>query len=91
MYVASPNVAAAEYALENDIPMLYRVHEPPEFSRIQKVREYVKLLGFTLPRQPTQKDYQAVIEATKERIDAPSIHAVLLRSMMQAYYGANNA
>ncbi|MFX4673939.1 RNB domain-containing ribonuclease, partial [Acinetobacter baumannii] len=30
------NVAAAEYALANDIPMLYRVHEPPEFSRIQK-------------------------------------------------------
>ena len=85
------NVAAAEYALENDIPMLYRVHEPPEFSRIQKVREYVKLLGLPFPEQPTQKDYQAVIEATKERIDAPSIHAVLLRSMMQAYYGANNA
>ncbi|OTG75680.1 ribonuclease R [Acinetobacter sp. ANC 4169] len=85
------NVAAAEYALENDIPMLYRVHEPPEFSRIQKVREYVKLLGLPFPEQPTQKDYQAVIEATKDRIDAPSIHAVLLRSMMQAYYGANNA
>lgn len=85
------NVAAAEYALENDIPMLYRVHEPPEFSRIQKVREYVKLLGLPFPEQPTQKDYQAVIDATKDRIDAPSIHAVLLRSMMQAYYGANNA
>ncbi|MDD2945186.1 ribonuclease R [Acinetobacter haemolyticus] len=85
------NVAAAEYALENDIPMLYRVHEPPEFSRIQKVREYVKLLGLPFPEQPTQKDYQAVIEATKDRIDAPSIHAVLLRSMMQAYYGASNA
>ncbi len=85
------NVAAAEYALKNDIPMLYRVHEPPEFSRIQKVREYVKLLGLPFPEQPTQKDYQAVIEATKDRIDAPSIHAVLLRSMMQAYYGANNA
>ena len=85
------NVAAAEYALKNEIPMLYRVHEPPEFSRIQKVRDFVKLLGLTFPEQPTQKDYQAVIEATKDRIDAPSIHAVLLRSMMQAYYGPNNA
>ncbi|WOE33179.1 MULTISPECIES: ribonuclease R [unclassified Acinetobacter] len=85
------NVAAAEYALKNDIPMLYRVHEPPEFSRIQKVRDFVKLLGLHFPEQPTQQDYQAVIEATKDRIDAPSIHAVLLRSMMQAYYGANNA
>ena len=85
------NVAAAEYALKNEIPMLYRVHEPPEFSRIQKVRDFVKLLGLKFPEQPTQADYQAVIEATKDRIDAPSIHAVLLRSMMQAYYGPNNA
>ena len=85
------NVAAAEYALKNEVPMLYRVHEPPEFSRIQKVRDFVKLLGLKFPEQPTQADYQAVIEATKDRIDAPSIHAVLLRSMMQAYYGANNA
>ncbi|SPL69119.1 Ribonuclease R [Acinetobacter stercoris] len=84
------NVAAAEYCLKNDIPMLYRVHEAPEFSRIQKVRDFVKLLGLKFPEQPTQADYQAVIEATKDRIDAPSIHAVLLRSMMQAYYGPKN-
>lgn len=85
------NVAAADYALKNEIPILYRVHEPPEFSRIQKVRDFVKLLGLNFPEQPTQADYQAVIDATKDRIDAPSIHAVLLRSMMQAYYGAKNS
>ncbi|MEK7738466.1 MAG: RNB domain-containing ribonuclease, partial [Pseudomonadota bacterium] len=84
------NVAAAEYCLKNEVPMLYRVHEAPEFSRIQKVKDFVKLLGFKFPDQPTQADYQTVIEATKDRIDAPSIHAVLLRSMMQAYYGPKN-
>lgn len=84
------NVAAAEYSLKNEIPMLYRVHDAPEFSRTQKVRDYVKLLGLNFPEQPTQADYQAVIEATKDRIDAPSIHALLLRSMMQAYYGPEN-
>ncbi|MEB3767115.1 ribonuclease R [Acinetobacter sp. MD2] len=84
------NVAAAEYALKNDIPMLYRVHEAPEFSRIQKVKDFVKLLGLPFPDQPTQADYQKVIDATKDRVDAPTIHAVLLRSMMQAYYGAKN-
>jgi ribonuclease R len=85
------NVAAADFAQKNELPMLYRVHEPPEFSRIKKVRDYVKLLGFSFPEQPTQADYQHIIEATKDRIDATSIHAVLLRSMMQAYYTPNNA
>lgn len=85
------NVAAADFALKHDIPMLYRVHEAPEYSRIQKVRDFVKLYGLTFPEQPTQADYQAIIDATKDRIDATSIHAVLLRSMMQAYYSPNNS
>ncbi|MFB2538287.1 MULTISPECIES: ribonuclease R [unclassified Acinetobacter] len=85
------NTASADYALKNEIPILYRVHEAPEFSRIQKVRDYVKLLGFSFPEQPTQADYQAIIDATKDRVDATSIHAVLLRSMMQAYYSPKNA
>lgn len=85
------NVAAAEFSLKNDIPMLYRVHEAPEFSRTQKVKDFVKLLGLPFPDQPTQADYQAVIDATKDRVDATTIHAVLLRSMMQAFYGAKNA
>ena len=85
------NVAAAEYSLEHDIPMLYRVHEAPEFSTVFKKSVISSNYSVCHFLQPTQADYQAVIEATKDRLDAPSIHAVLLRSMMQAYYGANNA
>lgn len=40
------NVAAAEYALEHDVPMLYRVHEAPEFSRIQKVKTLLNYWGY---------------------------------------------
>jgi len=84
------NVSAADFALKNELHVLYRNHEPPESTRVQKVRDYVRLLGLTFPEKPTQADYQAIIEATRERIDAPSIHSVLLRSMMQAYYGPDN-
>lgn len=84
------NVCAADYAISNELPVLYRNHEPPESSRVQKVRDYVRLLGLHFPEKPTQADYQTVIEATKDRIDATSIHAVLLRSMMQAFYAPNN-
>ena len=50
----------------------------------------MRLLGFDFPEKPTQSDYQYIIEKTKDRVDATSIHAVLLRSMMQAYYGPKN-
>lgn len=84
------NVCASDFALKNELPILYRNHEPPEATRVQKVRDYVRLLGFDFPEKPTQADYQVIIEKTRDRIDAPSIHAVLLRSMMQAYYGPKN-
>lgn len=84
------NTCAADFALKNLIPVLYRNHEPPEMNRVQKVRDYVKLLGLSFPEKPTQSDYQAIIEATRDRIDAPSIHMVLLRSMMQAVYAPEN-
>lgn len=84
------NVCAADFAIGNELPILYRNHEPPESSRVQKVRDYVRLLGLHFPEKPTQADYQAVIEATKDRVDATSIHAVLLRSMMQAFYAPKN-
>lgn len=84
------NTCAADFALKNLIPVLYRNHEPPEMNRVQKVRDYVKLLGLSFPEKPTQSDYQAIIEATRDRIDAPSIHTVLLRSMMQAVYAPEN-
>ncbi|AXI01642.1 ribonuclease R [Aquirhabdus parva] len=84
------NTCAAAFALKNLIPVLYRNHEPPETSRVQKVRDYVKLLGLSFPEKPIQSDYQKIIEATKDRIDAASIHTVLLRSMMQAVYAPEN-
>jgi ribonuclease R len=84
------NTCAADFALKHDIPVLYRNHEPPESNRVQKVRDYVKLLGLSFPEKPMQSDYQAIIAATKDRIDAASIHTVLLRSMMQAVYAPEN-
>lgn len=84
------NVCAADFATQHELPILFRNHEPPESSRVQKVRDYVRLLGLHFPEKPTQADYQAVIEATKDRVDATSIHAVLLRSMMQAFYAPKN-
>ena len=57
------NVAATEYALNTIFQCCIACMKPPEFSRIQKVRDFVKL-GLNFPEQPT-KAYQAVIEANQ--------------------------
>lgn len=85
------NTCAAEFALKNDLPVLYRNHDTPEAERAARVSDFVKHFGLNFPQEnPTQADYQRIIEATRERPDAISIHSVLLRSMMQANYSPTN-
>jgi ribonuclease R len=56
-----------------------------------RIHEYAKNFGLPFPEEnPTQADYQRIIEATKDRPDAISIHSMLLRSMMQANYAPDN-
>ncbi len=84
------NVAAADWALKHELPVLYRNHDAPEHEKIYKLQQYLQVLGFTISDEPTQADYQAISHATRERPDAAAIHSMLLRSMMQANYAPDN-
>ncbi len=85
------NTCTANFALKHDLPVLYRNHDAPDAERTTKVSEFVKHLGLDFPQEnPTQADYQRIIEATRDRPDVLSIHSMLLRSMMQANYSPTN-
>ncbi len=85
------NTCAANFALEHELPVLYRNHDKPDSEKSMRIHEYAKNFGLSFPEEnPTQADYQRIIEATKERPDAISIHSTLLRSMMQANYAPDN-
>lgn len=85
------NTCAANFTLKNDLPVLYRNHDKPDGEKSMRIHEYAKNFGIAFPEEnPTQADYQRIIEATKDRPDAVSIHSMLLRSMMQANYAPEN-
>jgi len=85
------NTCAANFALKNELPVLYRNHDKPDGEKSMRIHEYAKNFGLSFPEEsPTQADYQRLIEATKDRPDAISIHSMLLRSMMQANYSPDN-
>ncbi|WP_230658694.1 ribonuclease R [Psychrobacter sp. I-STPA10] len=85
------NTCAANFALKHDLPVLYRNHDKPDSEKTMRIHEYAKNFGISFPEEnPTQEDYQRLIEVTKERPDAVSIHSMLLRSMMQANYAPEN-
>lgn len=85
------NTCAAKFALQHNLPVLYRNHDRPDAEKSFRIHEYAKNFGIGFPEDsPTQADYQRLIEATKDRPDSISIHSMLLRSMMQANYAPEN-
>ncbi len=86
------NVAAARLLLRKKIPTLYRVHERPSAEKLRELREFLAQLGLELEGgdEPTAADYSRLIERIRDRPDANMIQTVLLRSMMQAVYSAEN-
>jgi ribonuclease R len=86
------NVATAELLIKADLPALFRVHEGPKDDRLLTLRTYLGLLGLELMggAKPTPADYAALSESIKDRADARSIQTMMLRSMSQAVYQADN-
>ena len=82
------NVCAAEFLAKAKQPLLYRVHDIPLPEKLGALRETLSLRGLTLGggERPAPMDYADLIEQTRDRIDAPALHTVLLRSLPQAIY-----
>lgn len=87
------NVATAEFMRKHEIPSLYRVHDGPPPERLEKLKAFLGELGLSLHRGkdgPSPKDYQKLLESIRERPDFHLIQTVMLRSLSQAVYSADN-
>jgi ribonuclease R len=87
------NVCAAEFIAGAEHPSLFRVHEGPTPEKRTTLQNYLKSLGvgITVSDEPGPQEFQAIAEATKDRVDAAQIHMMLLRSMQQAIYTPINS
>ena len=87
------NVATAAFMQDHDIPSLYRVHDGPPPERLEKLKAFLTELGLSLHKGkegPTPKDYQKLLETVHDRPDFQLIQTVMLRSLSQAVYSADN-
>jgi ribonuclease R len=87
------NVCAADFIAGAGHPSLYRVHEGPTPEKRLTLQNYLKALGLglSLSDDPRPAEFQAIAQATKDRVDAQQIHTMLLRSMQQAIYAPANS
>ncbi len=86
------NVSAANFLLENKIAALYRNHKGPTEEKLKALKEFLAPLGLTLGggEEPRAKDYSILLNEIKLRPDFEILQTVMLRSLSQAVYEAEN-
>lgn len=86
------NIAAANFMQKHNEPALYRIHATPSEEKLTSFRTFLSEFGLTLGGglKPTTKDYAELLEKVKARPDHELIQTMLLRSLSQAVYHADN-
>ena len=92
-FMLAANETVAEHMQRKNRPFLYRVHELPESEKLERLNNLLHAFGKTMPKEKgeikpamMQKVLSSVIGEPEERI----ISTVMLRSMKQARYCADN-
>jgi ribonuclease R len=92
-FMIAANEAVARHLTEQDIPLLYRVHEGPDQDALEAIAPFLLSLGYRLPQKKDKivpLDLQRLLESCRGEPEERVINRVLLRSMKQAIYQPEN-
>jgi len=92
-FMIAANEAVARHLKEQDLPLLYRVHEGPDAEALEAIAPFLLSLGYRLPvkrESITPLEVQRLLEACRGKPEEKVINRVLLRAMKQAHYQPEN-
>ena len=86
------NIASANFMQHHEEPALFRIHAGPSEEKLKAFREFLAEAGLSLGggAKPSTEDYAKLLEQVRERPDQELIQVMLLRSLSQAIYQADN-
>jgi ribonuclease R len=86
------NEAVAEYAINLDLPFVYRVHEEPDREMLEAFRHFLVALSLPLPKgsRMSPEAMNETLHRVRGTAVEPLVNRVLLRHMKQAEYRTGN-
>lgn len=86
------NQTVARHLTDVKVPMLYRIHEPPDPEKISRFADLCLAFGHVLPSTVNVKPstLKRLLDKVRGRPEEKLISTVMLRSMMQARYSEDN-
>jgi ribonuclease R len=92
-FMLAANGAVARHLTARHVPMLYRIHEPPAADAVANLAAFLEGFGLRLQRsggRPTPQAYCRVLQRVAGRPEERLVNRLLLRSLTQARYAAEN-
>ncbi|MDF1630542.1 MAG: ribonuclease R [Alcanivoracaceae bacterium] len=89
------NICAARLLEKSGLPALFRNHEAPKAEKLKSLQKFISPLGLKLDwtekmGPPTPAAFRSLTQAIANRPDREVIQTVMLRSLTQAKYQAEN-
>ncbi len=85
-FMLAANESVARAIKGRGKPTVYRVHEDPDFDKLKEFGELASHHGYKAGDMSNKAHLQALLEAIKGSIEAPSIKLGLLKSLKRAAY-----
>ncbi|TBL69793.1 ribonuclease R [Paenibacillus thalictri] len=92
-FMLAANETVAEHFHWLKVPFLYRIHEDPDTEKLQHFMEFITNFGYIVKSKGNTlqpKALQSLLEEIKGTKEETVISTVMLRSMKQAKYDAQN-
>jgi ribonuclease R len=85
-FMLEANEAVARYSVEHKLPLVARVHPPPDEGKVEDLRELLAALDVRWHGTGKSKDLQKLLLQVAENPLAAVMHLALLRTMGHAEY-----
>lgn len=86
MFMVEANEAVARLLNSQGVPFMRRTHPEPENRGSERLRQFVTVAGFRLPKQLDRKAIQALLQAVKGKPEGFAINLAVLKSLTRAEY-----
>ncbi|MDO4740603.1 MAG: ribonuclease R [Eubacteriales bacterium] len=88
-FMLTANETVAKYTREAEIPIPYRVHEPPDPDTIAELGRYLESMEVPakVPATPAPAQLRKVLELVKGKPEESALNTAILRAMRKAEYG----
>lgn len=86
------NESIAEFFCGKNIPFIYRIHEMPDFDKVQKLKVFLNNINYVVDfkDEVEPKDLQRIVKKYKGTDEETVVSTIVLRTMKLAKYSNEN-